>query len=87
MKNPTGDTPWEEEPGAETVRHIDGDKVGVLVSCCKDCTPTGSVNNIYISGMPANQKCFLCKLLKSACKNCLLRGEIIVLQIAKFWVW
>ncbi|XP_028394344.1 protein disulfide-isomerase A5-like isoform X2 [Dendronephthya gigantea] len=26
MNNPTGDTPWEEEPGAETVRHIDGDK-------------------------------------------------------------
>ncbi len=27
MNNPTGDTPWEEELGAETVRHIDGDMV------------------------------------------------------------
>ncbi|CAB3986332.1 disulfide-isomerase A5-like, partial [Paramuricea clavata] len=26
MNNPTGDTPWAEEPGADTVRHVDGDK-------------------------------------------------------------
>jgi hypothetical protein len=30
MNNPTGDTPWEEEPGAETVRHVDGDMVSFL---------------------------------------------------------
>jgi hypothetical protein len=32
MNNPTGDTPWEEEPGADTVRHVDGDKVSLSSS-------------------------------------------------------
>ena len=32
MNNPTGDTPWEEEPGAETVRHVDGDMVGRILN-------------------------------------------------------
>ena len=27
MNDPTGDIPWEEEPGSEVVRHVDGDKV------------------------------------------------------------
>lgn len=33
MNNPTGDTPWEEEPGAETVRHVDGDEVFFPLYC------------------------------------------------------
>ena len=37
MNDPTGDTPWEEETGAEVIRHVDGDKVFVTCFClvCK----------------------------------------------------
>lgn len=31
MNDPMGDVPWEEEPGAETMQHLDGDKVILMI--------------------------------------------------------